>query len=89
MPSSECQGEIVGHLQASHPRVLTKPIPHYKILPIFPSLLDCSIHKSDEGGKWLKSNIVKWWTVLTTHMSSCLLQHTYIRYTFFVKSQHS
>ena len=46
MPSSECQGEIVGHLQqASHPRVLTKPIPHYKILPIFPSLLDGAIHK--------------------------------------------
>ena len=45
MPSSECQGEIVGHLQASHPRVLTKPIPHYKILPILPSLLDGAIHK--------------------------------------------
>ena len=44
MPSSECQGEIVGHLQASHPRVLTKPIPHYKILPILPSLLDGAIH---------------------------------------------
>ena len=44
MPSSECQGEIVGHLQASHPRVLTKPIPHYKILPILPSLLYGAIH---------------------------------------------
>ena len=35
MPSSECQGEIVGHLQqASHPRVLTK------MIPLFITVLD-------------------------------------------------